>query len=305
MSTIEPVTLTATRGLPGSGKTSWALAQLAAAEPGQLARLNRDDLRQMLHNQAPHTPLTEQQVTLAQHAGIEQLLRAGVSVIVDDTNLRARHLRTLAELAWRCGAEFVVRDFDTPLEQCLRRDQQRPSPVGEAVIRGMHERYLAGRGLPLPVPVRIDAAVGALPYQPDLGMPVAVMVDIDGTVALAGNRDPYDPTRYHLDLPNRPVIEAVRAHYHAGHAILFCSGRDDTYRGVTRRWLDKHVGVTGALFMRPAEDRRRDDVVKLELFDKHIRHSYNVLCVYDDRERVVAAWRAIGLTVMQVAEGRF
>lgn len=305
MTTTESLTLTATRGLPASGKTTWALEQLAAVEAGQLARLNRDALRLQLHNQALHTPLSEHQVTLVQHAGIEVLLLAGVSVIVDDTNLRARHLRRLAEIAWRVGAEFVVRDFDVPLEECLRRDRARSHPVGEAVIRGMHDRYLAGHGQPLPVPVRVDVPVGALPYEPDPSLPSAVMVDIDGTVALHGSRDPYDPTRYHQDLPNRPVIEAVRAMHLAGHAVLFCSGREDTYRDVTRRWLDGHVAVPGQLLMRPAEDRRRDDVVKLELFDKHIRHSYNVVCVYDDRDRVVAAWRAIGLTVMQVAEGRF
>lgn len=301
----EPVTLTATRGLPASGKTSWALEQLSLAEPGQIARLNRDDLRLLLHNQAPHTPLTEQQVSLVQHGGIEQLLRAGIPVIVDDTNLRARHLRNLAEIAWRCGAEFTVQDFDTPLEECIRRDAARPRPVGEAVIRGMHTRYLAGHGWPLPVPVRVDAAFGARRYEPKPQLPAAVMVDIDGTLALNGDRDPYDPTRYDQDRPNLPVIEAVRAHHHAGHAVLFCSGRDDTYREVTQAWLDEHTGVPGPLFMRPAEDRRRDDVVKLELFDRHIRPFYNVLCVYDDRERVVAAWRGIGLTVMQVAEGRF
>lgn len=305
MTTTAPLTLTATRGLPASGKTTWALEQLAAADAGQLARLNRDDLRLLLHNRAPHTPLTEHQVTLVQHTGIEVLLLAGVSVIVDDTNLRARHLRRLAEIAWRVGAEFAVQDFDISLEECLRRDKARARPVGEVVIHGMHDRYLAGHGLPLPIPVRVDVPVGVLPYEPDPSLPSAVMVDIDGTVALRGDRDPYDPTRYHQDLPNRPVIEAVRAMRHAGHVILFCSGRDDTYREVTRAWLDRHVAVPGQLFMRPAEDRRRDDVVKLELFDKHIRHSYNVICVYDDRDRVVAAWRSIGLAVMQVAEGRF
>ncbi|WP_456064519.1 phosphatase domain-containing protein [Hamadaea tsunoensis] len=50
---------------------------------------------------------------------------------------------------------------------------------------------------------------------------------------------------------------------------------------------------------------RNDALVKLDLFDKHIRHRYRVEYVLDDRDRVVNAWRSIGLTVFQVAEGSF
>lgn len=71
---------------------------------------------------------------------------------------------------------------------------------------------------------------------------------------------------------------------------------------------DQHVLPRWAgweLFMRPAGDTRNDAVVKLELFDQHIRDRYDVLRCYDDRARVVAAWRSIGLTVFQVADGNF
>ena len=45
--------------------------------------------------------------------------------------------------------------------------------------------------------------------------------------------------------------------------------------------------------------------MKLELFDRHVRDSYDVRYVLDDRQQVVDAWRSIGLTVFQVAEGNF
>jgi predicted kinase len=41
------------------------------------------------------------------------------------------------------GARLEMIDLDTPLEECIRRDALREKPVGEAVIRGMYERYLA------------------------------------------------------------------------------------------------------------------------------------------------------------------
>jgi hypothetical protein len=57
--------------------------------------------------------------------------------------------------------------------------------------------------------------------------------------------------------------------------------------------------------MRPAGDSRKDSIVKSELFDAQIREAYDVVCVLEDRNQVVEAWRAMGLTVLQVAEGNF
>jgi predicted kinase len=140
--------LTITRGLPGSGKTTWARAQ-----PG--VRVNRDDLRRMLHGGPIGLGWAEVQVTLAQRALVEALLRGGVDVICDDTNLPTAAVRDLASLAVAGGAEVVVRDFtDVPLEECIARDAGRSGDehVGEAAIRRMWRRYLEGRALPLPVP---------------------------------------------------------------------------------------------------------------------------------------------------------
>ena len=82
-------TLTITRGLPGSGKTTWARQQ------GGAVRVNRDDLRRMLHGGPIGLGWAEVQVTLAQRALIEALLRAGLNVISDDTNLRRSVVREL------------------------------------------------------------------------------------------------------------------------------------------------------------------------------------------------------------------
>jgi hypothetical protein len=83
------------------------------------------------------------------------------------------------------------------------------------------------------------------------------------------------------------------------------SGRSDEYRTVTGRWLIDNALPVDGLYMRAAGDHRKDSVVKHELFDKHIRSTYNVLGVFDDRNQVVEMWRAIGLTVFQVADGNF
>ena len=92
----------------------------------------------------------------------------------------------------------------------------------------------------------------------------------------------------------------------AGHRVVFLSGRSDKCRTATETWLKKHVAVPfDALHMREHGDNRRDSIVKVELFDAHVRDAYDVTCVLDDRDQVVEAWRALGLTVFQVAEGDF
>ncbi|WBB79458.1 AAA family ATPase [Micromonospora sp. WMMD882] len=295
--------LIATRGLPASGKTTFA----RALQPS-VVRVNRDDLRRMLHGERLFTEWAEAQVTTAQRAQVEALLRARVDVCVDDTNLRARALREWARLAARHGATFEVHDFtDVPLAECLRRDAARSADdrVGAEVIQRLHDRFLADRPLPLPVP-------GPPPGRPARVRPSApalteiVLVDLDGTVALAVSRSPYDMTRVGEDAPNEAVIAAVWAMYRAGYGVVFCSGRDASARAATVAWLDRHVDVPYlALHMRAVGDNRRDSVVKREIYDRELRDRYRIVGVFDDRRQVVTMWRELGLTVFQVAEGDF
>jgi predicted kinase len=303
-----------TRGLPASGKTTFA----RKLQPG-VVRVNRDDLRRMLHGERLFTQWAEGQVTTAQRAQVEALLRARINVCVDDTNLRSRTMREWAEMAARFGATFEVHDFtDIPVDECVRRDADRPAEerVGEDAIRRMHERYLAGRQLPLPVPqVRPGGPAAryaphsgepAARYTPVSGAPEIVLVDIDGTVALMAGRSPYDMTRVGEDVPNEAVIAAVRAMHAAGYGVVFCSGRDASARTETEAWLDRYVGVPYLeLHMRAIGDTRKDSVVKKEIFGREIRDRYRVVGVFDDRMQVVRMWRELGLTVFQVAEGDF
>jgi hypothetical protein len=57
--------------------------------------------------------------------------------------------------------------------------------------------------------------------------------------------------------------------------------------------------------MRETGDRRKDSIIKKEIFDRHIRDVYNIEFVLDDRNQVVELWRSLGLTCLQVADGDF
>lgn len=299
-------TLYAYRGLPASGKSTHAAAWVAE-DPLRRARVNRDSLRDMMHG-GYHGGNAELHVTTASHAAILDLLRKGLDVACDDTNLRQRVIRDLAKLAARAKAGFEVRDFtDVPIEVCIKRDAERGRTVGEAVIRDMHTRYIRGRALPFPLPEdAADDGAGPALYEAKPGTPRAVLVDIDGTVALMGARSPFDETRVHEDQPNQPVIDVVRALHAAGNRVVFLSGRTAGCRAATQKWLAQHVTVPfDGLHMRPVGDSRKDAIVKAELFDAHIRDVYDVACVLDDRNQVVRVWRDMGLAVLQVADGDF
>lgn len=302
-----------TRGLPASGKTTRARVWVAE-DPTRRARVNRDDIRALLHDsayvgQSADTQGTERSVTAVRDAAISALLKRGVDVVSDDTNLPTRTARDLRRLATLAGAEFAVWDLtDVALETCLERNAARwgAAKIPDRVLRDMHRRFIAGRPHPLPVPNEIADTDAPAPYVPDCSKPRAIIVDVDGTVALMGSRSPYDETRVHEDRPNWPVIAAVRALYTAGHEVIFCSGRTDACRDATEKWLVDHMELDWfTLLMRRVGDGRRDAVVKRELFDQHIRHQCNIIGVFDDRRQVVDMWRSLGLTVFQVADGNF
>lgn len=297
-------TLIVTRGLPAAGKTTFAKAWVAE-HPASRARVNRDDFRSMMFDHPDYTWPQEAAVTEANRAAVLALLAAGRDVVADDMNLRPRYVREWARFAAANGAGFEVIEFPVAVEESIARDATRTRPVGEQTIRKMAQRYLVkGQLQPILDPAPDDVETPAL-YVAKPGTPPAVIVDIDGTVALKGDRSPYDLTRVHEDTKNAAVIEAVHAADLAGMSIIYCSGREDTSREVTQAWLDTHVGIPAPLLMRAAEDSRKDSIVKRELFDAHIRDEYDVRYVLDDRQQVVDMWRSLGLTVFQVAKGDF
>lgn len=140
------------RGLPGSGKTYWTREQLDRgvwlSTRGRVARSNRDEFRAMMIDTAYRVPdpVVENAVTIAQHASIEALLRAGITVICDDRNLFPGPMRALRQLAFDCAARPYVKDFlHVPIETCIERDARRSEGrrVGREGIIAMHEEHLA------------------------------------------------------------------------------------------------------------------------------------------------------------------
>lgn len=298
-------------GLPASGKTT-AARRLQAESGGRMRRVNLDDLRQMLDIPLPEgaerrSYAHEQTVLAIQDAAVRAAVDGGFDIVVDNTHMTP-HIPKRLKAAVAGLATFVVHDFtDVPVDECLRRDAARERPVGEEIIRILadkHEKSRRGGWRLTAEWLNDEPAVE--PYTADPALPSAVMCDIDGTLALRGDRGAYDFTRCEEDLLNVSVRGALRSFRGAdGDVIVLLSGRGEEHRSQTEAWLRAHEVPYDELWMRAAGDHRRDDVVKAELFDRHVRHRFAVRVSLDDRDRVVAVWRRMGLPTWQVNYGNF
>ncbi|MFJ9413648.1 AAA family ATPase [Streptomyces sp. NPDC101227] len=296
-------------GLPASGKTT-AARKLQAESDGRMRRVNLDDLRTMLDIPAPERGRSyahEQTVLATQDAAVRAAVDGGFDVVVDNTHLTP-HIPKRLKAAVAGQAAFVVHDFtDVPVEECIRRDAGRERAVGEEIIRILADKHAkARRGGWQLTDEWFNDEPPVEAYTADPALPAAVMCDIDGTLAIRGDRGPYDFSRCGEDLLNVSVRDALRSFQRAdGDVLVLLSGRGEEHRALTEEWLRRHEVPYDELWMRAAGDGRRDDVVKAELFDRHVRHRFAVRVSLDDRDRVVAVWRRMGLPTWQVNYGNF
>ncbi len=276
------------KGLPGSGKTTWA-KEYQKKHP-DTKRVNKDELRAMIDD-GKWSRENEKEVIGIRDGLVCRWIARDLDIIVDDTNFAPEHEKSLREIAKEGGYEVEVKLVDTPLAECIARDAKRPKPVGEKVIRDMHNKYL-------------KTAPETAPYNPSL--PDAIICDIDGTLAHMVNRSPFDWHRVGEDGLDENVAAILSASAtFMGCKVLLVSGRDEVCFRETEDWLKKYSIYHDRLFMRAPGDNRKDTIIKQEILDREIRGKYNIAFVLDDRDQVVQMWRENGLKCLQVAEGAF
>lgn len=294
------------QGLPASGKSTWARDVISAHPAGVVARINNDELSQMMFGAPWRTgPESARVLEKARLFLLRSMLATPTIrlILIDNTNLSVRTVRQLAVEAHLAGATVSLNDsfLAVPIEECLMRDQRRAQPVGEAVIRRMAQQLRSAAGAR-----KVIAELTTPPQHiTDPSLPETVIVDVDGTLALMSDREPYEWHRVGEDAVNPPVVKHVQDLLSAGQHVTVMSGRDAACRAQTQAWLDQHVAPGLPLLMRAKGDTRPDFIVKQEMFNEHIAGRFRVAYVLDDRDSVVRTWRAMGLTCWQVAPGDF
>lgn len=261
-------------GVPASGKSTYARTLNTVIVSKDAIRANMSHYRH---------PRDEKMVVKERDRQIVAALQSDQSVFVDDTNLNPIHETRLRAIAQQYGAEFEIKRFVVDhVQTAIDRDLKRDKRVGESVIRNMWDQYIRP----------------TLPKHCNPNGQPVVLVDLDGTLAIMGNRSPYS-NDVSGDNLNIAVAEVAKRFPH-----IFVSGRKESARASSTLWLNQH-GFTAPLIMRQNTDNRPDWVVKREIYLSQIYPYYRVLFCLDDRQQVVDMYRDLGLTVMQVNDGRF
>ena len=129
-----------TRGLPASGKSTWA-KQWVLEDPEHRVRINQVDIRLMLGKY--WVPSREKLVQEIQFDAIIEALNREFDVVIDNTNLNNKVLDQFNRLIKTFeDYEIEYKDFfDTPLSVCIERDKNRDLQVTEKVIRSFYNNY--------------------------------------------------------------------------------------------------------------------------------------------------------------------
>lgn len=146
-----------------------------------------------------------------------------------------------------------------------------------------------------------------------------VVFDIDGVLADSSHR----VKKYLLDPPvkdwdglfannaikaDKPVVAGLtllKMFFEDGDDLYLWTGRPEKTRIATEAWLyanTRFYGYPIRLWMRPNGDHRDDDVLKADFIKRLGR---NPDLVFEDRDRIVAMYRARGITCYQTQAGAF
>jgi predicted kinase len=293
-------------GAPGSGKTTFAKYFTRTEE--NWMRLCRDDFRMMNFSDSLMSSREENLISNVLDAAIETLLRKKCNVLLDATHCRAEYLNHYIEKFNAC-ADISFKCFECDTDELITRCNKRHVETGRYVSATVIKRFVNDlKKLKATFdfsPRPLTQATFTAEKQ-DTSLPKAIICDLDGTLALMGNRDPYDATESDKDTLNEVVANVLKTFSDKGYNILLVSGREEIFREPTLRFLEKFAVSYQQLWMRKAKDYRKDAIIKKEIFDREVAGKYYIEFVLDDRDQVVEMWRKdLKLNCFQVNYGAF
>lgn len=300
---MQDLKLIITKGLPASGKSSWADEYIK--ENPNFVKIEKDQIRKngelFKDGKYVHKRGDEAIVLKERDRLVREAFRQGNSVISSDTNLVQKHVTQLTNIAKQNRASVEIKSFlDVPLKELIERDQKREESVGEQVIRRMFH-------------TQVKKMPTFLKYDPNL--PFVVVCDLDGTLTKGPkDRSPYEWHKVGQDDINLGVAHVLDGIALIDYAKVFIfSGRNAVCRPETEEWLERHDIEYDLLEMRPqyledgvTENNLSDETIKADMIEKHIRGKYNVLVWFDDRVRVSNMLRDVyGINVAQFGDPNF
>ena len=229
---------------------------------------------------------------------INYALRNKKDLWIDNTNLTATKNESLKTFLEQLGYKVYFHNLNitSNINNYLYNNEQRVDRLKSFVINDQYIKACINNYVNFYTNIRVPSNIA--------------IVDIDGTIADFGTkRGPFDWSKVSGDTPRLYVIEVIKALYSSGSIdfIQFLSGRDSICYDDTILWLQNVANFDMSrhrLLMRQHEDRRKDVIIKSEIYENCIKDKYNVKFVFDDRNQVVDYWWDQGLPVLHVGDYR-
>lgn len=272
-----------TVGASSSGKTTWVVDNIHR-NLGWVD-LNRDDFRFKCKardwRDYKFTKANENRITETINGILDDSLEKRLNIVISDTNLNPKTRNRFKQLAEKHGYDYVEKAFECSWDELVSRSENRQGGVSLPVLRRQYLQMLD--------------YLGRRKYVPNKNLPPAVIVDVDGTVAdMTGVRGPFDWNKVDLDNPREIICNMVKGLTKSGISLIFFSGRDGVAYEKTFKWISENVYPVYELYMRAEGDRRKDFVIKEELFWP-LTEKYNIVGAIDDRPQVLRLWEELGI----------
>jgi predicted kinase len=114
----ESPVLVMVSGLPGTGKSFFSRK---LAERLACTILESDEIRKKLFPSPTYSPAENAMVFAVINRQMDELLQKGASVILDATNLKEKHRKSVYDVAEKNGAKLIIVQVDAPPELVKER----------------------------------------------------------------------------------------------------------------------------------------------------------------------------------------